>query len=60
MRFIYVHSRTQQYTSAATGETLALNPGMLVTAKIHQGQRTVIEYLVSPVRKVAQEAARER
>ena len=47
-------------TSAATGETLALNSGMLVTAKIHQGQRTVIEYLLSPVRKVAQEAARER
>ena len=47
-------------TSAATGEKLALNPGMLITAEIHQGQRTVIEYLLSPVRKVAHEAARER
>jgi HlyD family secretion protein len=46
--------------SAATGESLALTPGMLVTAEIHQGQRTVLEYLLSPVRKVAQEAARER
>lgn len=45
---------------AATGEALTLNPGMLVTAEIHQGQRTVLEYLLSPVRKVAQEAARER
>lgn len=47
-------------TSAATGERLALNAGMLVIAEIHQGQRTVMEYLLSPVRKVAQEAARER
>ena len=46
--------------SAASGETLALTPGMLVTAEIHQGRRTVLEYLFSPVRKVAQEAGRER
>jgi HlyD family secretion protein len=46
--------------SAATGETLLLTPGMLVTAEIHQGRRTVLEYLLSPVRKVAQEAGRER
>jgi hemolysin D len=51
---------TLQLTSAATGEKLALNPGMLITAEIHQGQRTVLEYLLSPVRKVTQEAARER
>lgn len=48
------------FHSAATGEMLTLTPGMLVTAEIHQGQRTVLEYLLSPVRKVAQEAARER
>lgn len=47
-------------TSAATGERLALNAGMLVVAEIHQGQRSVMEYLLSPMRKVAQEAARER
>ena len=39
--------------SAATGEKLALTPGMLVAAEIHQGRRTVLEYLLSPVRKVA-------
>jgi HlyD family secretion protein len=33
---------------------------MLVTAEIHQGQRSVLEYLLSPVRKVSQEAGRER
>jgi HlyD family secretion protein len=46
--------------SARTGERLALNPGMLVTAEINQGQRSVMEYLLSPVQKTAQEAARER
>ena len=51
---------TTALASEATGEQLALNPGMLVTAEIHQGKRSVLEYLLSPVRKVAQEAARER
>lgn len=46
--------------SAATGERLTLNPGMLMTAEIHQGRRSVLEYLLSPVKKVGQEAARER
>ena len=46
--------------SARTGERLALSPGMLVAAEIHQGQRSVMEYLLSPVQKTGQEAARER
>jgi hemolysin D len=46
--------------SAGSGDKLALSPGMLVTAEMHQGQRSVMEYLLSPVRKVGQEAARER
>jgi HlyD family secretion protein len=46
--------------SAATGEKLELSPGMLITAEIHQGRRSVLEYLLSPVKKVGQEAARER
>ena len=50
----------RQLVSAASGEKLVLNPGMLVTAEVHQGERSVIEYLFSPVKKVAQEAARER
>ena len=39
---------------------LPLAPGMLVSAEIHLGTRSVIEYLLSPVQKVAHEAARER
>jgi HlyD family secretion protein len=34
--------------------------GMQVVAEIHQGQRTVMEYLLSPVRKTLQESGRER
>ncbi len=37
-----------------------LEPGMQVVAEIHQGRRTIMEYLLSPVQKVAAEAARER
>ena len=42
------------------GNSLRLSPGMQVIAEIHQGQRTVIEYLLSPVQKAWQEAGRER
>ena len=38
----------------------ALTPGMQVSAEIKLGERTLLEYLLSPVQKVAHEAARER
>jgi hemolysin D len=37
-----------------------LAPGMEVAAEIREGQRTVLEYLLSPVSKAAHEAGRER
>lgn len=39
---------------------LALKPGMQAIADVQVGTRTPFEYLISPVRKVALEAARER
>lgn len=42
------------------GRPLPLTPGMQVVADIHQGRRSVLEYLLSPVRKAWMEAARER
>jgi HlyD family secretion protein len=39
---------------------LAITPGMQVVAEINQGQRTVLEYLLSPVQKAVSEAGRER
>ncbi len=54
-----VRLATQELRSP-DGAVLKLAPGMVVQAEIHQGRRTVLEYLLSPVQKVAQEAARER
>ena len=50
----------QQSLKSPSGAQLQLSAGMLVSAEIHQGRRTVMEYLLSPVQKVGQEAARER
>jgi len=44
----------------ADGERYRLAPGMQVTSEIKLGERTVLEYLLSPVRKAFHEAARER
>jgi len=42
------------------GTRLALVPGMLVSAEIHLGRRSVLEYLLSPVQRVVHESGRER
>jgi len=47
-------------TLDADGVKYRLTPGMQVAAEIHLGTRTVLEYLLSPVRKAFHEAARER
>jgi len=43
-----------------TGKHYKLTPGMQVSAEINLGSRSVIEYLLSPVRKTVEEAGRER
>jgi hemolysin D len=42
------------------GRTEALLPGMAVTAEIRTGSRSVMSYLLSPLRRYAHEGARER
>jgi HlyD family secretion protein len=42
------------------GQPFVPNPGMQVVAKIRQGERTVIEYLLSPVTMMVMTAGRER
>ncbi|MCA3001325.1 MAG: HlyD family type I secretion periplasmic adaptor subunit, partial [Rhodocyclaceae bacterium] len=37
-----------------------LLPGMQVIAEVRLGERTVLEYLLSPVQKAIKEAGRER
>ena len=43
----------------ADGKGHRLTAGMLVSAEVNLGSRTVMEYLLSPVRKTAHEAGRE-
>jgi HlyD family secretion protein len=42
------------------GRRYGLAPGMQVMAEIHLGERSVLEYLLSPVQKAFHEAGRER
>jgi|GEM_PF-758339 len=42
------------------GAALPLVAGMQVVAELHQGRRSVLDYLLSPLQKTAAEAARER
>jgi len=44
----------------SNGQRHGLAPGMQVIAEIHLGERTVLEYSLSPVQKAFQEAGRER
>ncbi|HET7366048.1 MAG TPA: HlyD family type I secretion periplasmic adaptor subunit [Burkholderiales bacterium] len=53
-----VNLRTQ--VLEADGEQHRLAPGMQVSAEIHLGTRSVLEYLLSPLGRAFHEAARER
>lgn len=50
----------QEQRMAVNGLDLALAAGMQVSVEIVQGERTVLEYLLSPVQRVGSEAGRER
>jgi len=50
--------KAQKLTSPAS--ELRLMSGMRVVVEINQGKQTVMQYLLSPILKVAQEGARER
>ena len=43
-----------------SGETVALTPGMEVTADIRTGRRNILSYVLSPIDETRQDAARER
>ncbi len=45
---------------AADGRQAPLSPGMAVTAEIKTGQRRILEYILSPVVEMVQQAGRER
>ena len=41
-------------------KSVSLSPGMAVTAEIKTGERRIISYLLSPLRKYRQDSLRER
>ncbi len=47
-------------TIMAHGRHMKLTPGMAVTAEIRTGDRRIIDYLLSPLARYADEAMRER
>jgi hemolysin D len=49
-----------QHLQNPQGVDFPLTAGMQVVSEINQGKRTILDYLLSPVKKVVQEAARER
>jgi HlyD family secretion protein len=50
----------KQQHLAVDGERYSLAPGMQVISEIKLGERSVLEYLLSPVQKAFHEAGRER
>lgn len=51
---------SQQHLNSPKGQVLNVGAGMQIVAEIHQGHRTVLEYLLSPVSKAVQEVGREK
>lgn len=49
-----------QHSILIDGKEVALTPGMAVTVEIKTGQRRAIDYLLSPLREVTVQTARER
>ncbi len=52
--------RLQRNTIMIAGRRQQLGPGLAVQAEIKTGERRIIQYLLSPVARVADEAGRER
>ncbi len=42
------------------GSNLPLTAGLIVFAEIHQGKRSILQYLLDPIQKVMSESSRER
>lgn len=58
--FYLVKVRTQKNAIVYHNESLPIMPGMVVTADILVGKKTVLDYLLKPILKAKQNALRER
>ena len=60
LKLLQIASAERAYFGEKDWQQLRLVQGMVVTAEVHIGRRSVLEYVLSPIQKVALEAARER
>ncbi len=58
--FYKIRVRTDRNFLARSSEKLHIIPGMLVQVDILTGEKTVLQYMLKPVRRVADQALRER
>ncbi len=52
--------RTKESSLEKDGRKLPIIPGMVANVDIQTGEKTVLDYLLKPIRKVGHEALRER
>lgn len=55
-----IRLRMDKSTMIVDGREVNLSPGMAVTAEVKTGKRRLIEYILSPLKKYANESVRER
>lgn len=60
LAYFPAHVRLKQTRIRIDGRDVPLNPGMNITAEIQTGQRTLLDYLLSPIQRTLDESARER
>jgi adhesin transport system membrane fusion protein len=58
--FYLAKLRTERTSLLYRGDELPIIPGMMVTADILTGKKTVLDYIVKPILKAKQDALRER
>ena len=58
--FFPVTLTLEKRTISTDGEEIPISNGMAVTVEIKTGSRTIISYLLSPLRKYRQDSLRER
>lgn len=60
LAYFPAHVRLKQKTILVDGKEMPVTPGLNVTAEIKTERRTVLEYLLSPIRRTVDESVRER
>jgi len=60
LAYFPAHVRLKQKTINVDGKELPVTPGLNVNAEIKTERRTVLEYLLSPIRRTLDESVRER